>query len=421
MEQTVRTADLIREINRTGLIKRGNFTLKSGITSHIYFNMKGLSSHSNLSKAVAYELSKFVDSIETDQYVIAGVPLGSIPFASYISFITGIPLVMIRDEKKDYGLGNLIEGDWKGKKCILVEDVITTGSSIMKTIELAEKEGLPIHKVLVIVDREAGGVDCVREKGYNVNCLMTMTELTEYSQLELPIKNSHPVKDRLIQISTEKKSNLILSADISDPVELLNMIRQVCPYVVAVKLHLDLISWVGLKPNDFEIAIAKLKMRHNFLVIEDRKFADIAWISIRQFASLPEYIDLITVHGIAGRTMVECLGQALGPNQGILLVHQMSTSDNIIKRCPLYSRQIESIANSLDCVVGLIGQSRVGSHLIFSPGIRFGVDSDSNAQCYHSPQYMAKMGTNFFIVGRDIYCSDDPIEQGKYYRKLCWN
>lgn len=107
--------------------------------------------------------------------VIAGVPLGGIPIASAISAMYDIPSILIRPSQKAHGKKKLIEGNYQGEECYLVEDVITSGGSVLETISIAEKAGVNIRGVIAIFDREEGGTDRIRVEGYEVKCLFKIS------------------------------------------------------------------------------------------------------------------------------------------------------------------------------------------------------------------------------------------------------
>ena len=125
---------MIEELFDTGLIKYGKFKLKSGEISKYYFDMKGIISYPNLMKEIG---DKMYDLIGEECDLLCGVPMGGLPICSYISTKYDIPMIMVRDVVKDYGTSKQIEGNYNKKnKCVIIEDVITTGGSVNKVIEL---------------------------------------------------------------------------------------------------------------------------------------------------------------------------------------------------------------------------------------------------------------------------------------------
>lgn len=133
------------------LIKKGQFTLKNGTVSDYYFDLKSLVSYPKLLKEVS---RKIYDLIDKECDLLCGVPIGGLPICSYISAEYEIPMIMVRDEKKIYGTQKQIEGNYtKKNNCIIIEDVITTGGSIQKVIDIL-KDKVNILGVIVILDRQ---------------------------------------------------------------------------------------------------------------------------------------------------------------------------------------------------------------------------------------------------------------------------
>jgi uridine monophosphate synthetase len=112
--------------------------------------------------------------------VICGVPYAALPMATAMSLESYIPLIIKRKEAKEYGTKKLIEGIYKsGQNCLLVEDVITSGKSLIETIAEVENEGLKVSDIVVVLDREQGGKQLLQEKGYNVHTLFSISEVVE--------------------------------------------------------------------------------------------------------------------------------------------------------------------------------------------------------------------------------------------------
>ena len=140
--------DLLNQLKKINCIKYGNFTLKSGIKSDIYIDLRILISYPQILTVVCMEIKKYIDKPD----LIVGVPYSGIPFACNISTSYNIPMVMVRKEVKDYGTKKVIEGVYKkGNNCVIIEDVITSGSSLLETITTVENEGLEIIKIIVII------------------------------------------------------------------------------------------------------------------------------------------------------------------------------------------------------------------------------------------------------------------------------
>lgn len=192
---------LLKKIVRIGAFKFGNFTLKNGTQSSIYIDLRSIISYPDILQSVAECLWPLIETtvrvdgglkgrMETSPLAslyrgergrfdhICGVPYTALPIATALSLTHHIPMIIKRKEAKNYGTKKMVEGNYKpGDTCLLIEDVITTGSSILETIASLEQEGLKITDIVVCVDREEGGVEYVHSKGYHVHVLYTLSEI----------------------------------------------------------------------------------------------------------------------------------------------------------------------------------------------------------------------------------------------------
>lgn len=163
------------ELYKYGMIKIGEFKLASGLNSPFYIDMRRLYSYPDLVKRIVHELVLRV-TLE-DFEVLAGVESAGIPLAAYIACYTGKPMAYVRKEKKNHGTGHVVEGVVEGKRVAIVDDVATTGSSLLKAAQnLREVGAIPV-KAIVIVDREQGAKRALREQGIELFALVTAREL----------------------------------------------------------------------------------------------------------------------------------------------------------------------------------------------------------------------------------------------------
>ena len=154
--------ELRRVLEACGAIKFGKFTLASGRESDYYIDMKRAMTDPAVLKRIAVAASELVKGADR----LAGMELGAIPLVVAISLETGIPYVMVRKERKGHGTGRRIEGEIKeGEKVIVVEDVTTTGGSLLRAAEAVMEAGGKVERVLVIVDRQEGASELITEKG----------------------------------------------------------------------------------------------------------------------------------------------------------------------------------------------------------------------------------------------------------------
>lgn len=160
---------LLKILKQKSII-RGRITLSSGKKSSYYIDAKMTSLDSRgavLAAKLFYSQLKDIDSI-------GGPTLGADPFLGAILYECWkhkrpMSAFIVRKKSKKHGTQKLIEGPLKpGSRVAIIEDVITTGTSVYKAIKTVEKHGAKVIKVLILVDREEGGVEFLEEKGYPV-------------------------------------------------------------------------------------------------------------------------------------------------------------------------------------------------------------------------------------------------------------
>lgn len=168
--------ELIELLKENKVIKFGKFTLSSGKQSDYYVDMKRAVTNPLILRKVAEILSERIDKSIVER--VAGPALGAIPLVTAVSLATGIPMLMIRKAKKDYGTSKLIEGDLNpGDGVVVLEDVTTTGNSLVDAIKTIEENGGKVQKAFVIVDRDEGALKSFKEKGIDFEPLVSVGEL----------------------------------------------------------------------------------------------------------------------------------------------------------------------------------------------------------------------------------------------------
>ncbi len=144
---------LILSLYEIGAVKFGDFTLKSGATSNIYLDLRLIVSYPKILSAVAEAIWQKVEPYRSE--LICGVPYTALPIATCISLKQNLPMVMRRKEPKSYGTKLLVEGAFNvGQSCLIIEDVITSGMSIMETAKDLKDSGLKVEHVGVLIDRQ---------------------------------------------------------------------------------------------------------------------------------------------------------------------------------------------------------------------------------------------------------------------------
>ena len=437
------------ECYQLGIIKFGRFTLKSGIESPFYVDLRPLASDPKILKRLANYL---LDMLPLDNFdLICGVPYAALPMATAMSLESYLPLIIKRKEAKEYGTKKMIEGIFqKGQNCLLVEDVITSGKSLLETIPEIENEGISVSDIVVVLDRQQGGKEMLESKGYRVHTLFTISEvcsiLKEENHLsddevtriddflkgnvvkfeekkrptyEQKLENAeHSVAKKLLEISIEKKSNLIASADVITTQELLDFAEKVGPHIVALKTHIDIIT--DFDPDKTILPLKDLATKYNFLLMEDRKFADIGNTQELQFSygiyKISNWADFVTSHVIGGYDSLDCF-----LNVGVVAILGMSSKGTLTDKN--YQEEALKVAQSHPNVLGGVSQKQLPEELLlFTPGVNLSDSGDGKGQQYNTPEHVFRnLQTDFIIVGRGIYKADDAEKAALNYKIAGWN
>ena len=436
------------ECYKLGIIKFGRFTLKSGIESPFYVDLRPLASDPKILKKLANYLLEMLPLDNFD--IICGVPYAALPMATAMSLESYIPLIIKRKEAKSYGTKKLIEGIYeKGQNCLLVEDVITSGKSLVETIDEVENEGIKVSDIVVVLDRQQGGKEKLEAKGYTVHSLFNISEVVEIlravnyiddeevARIQDFVNGNHVVFEekkrlsyeqklevaehsfakKILEIAIAKKSNLIASADFITTKELLDFADIVGPHIVALKTHIDIL-------NDFDadetiLPLKDLATKHNFLLMEDRKFADIGNTQELQFSygtyKISNWADLVTSHVIGGSKSLDCF-----MNVGVVAILGMSSEGTLTDSH--YREEALKVIENHPSIMGCVAQNEVSDQLLlFTPGVNLGTTGDDKGQQYNSPEHVIKnYGTDFIIVGRGIYKADEPEQEALRYKNEGW-
>jgi len=185
---------LILDLLKNKCIKFGTFTLKSGITSPVYIDIRKLVSFPKLMKNCAAAYWAIVKKLKFDR--LAGVPYAALPTASVMSVIYNVPMVYTRKEQQAHGITKLVQGEYKkGERVVIIDDIITTGASKFMVIEPLEKSGVKVKDVVILIDREQGGKEKLAAKGYKLHAVFLMTEV-----LDLLLKKRKITKEKYQEV-----------------------------------------------------------------------------------------------------------------------------------------------------------------------------------------------------------------------------
>ncbi|MBI5355438.1 MAG: orotidine-5'-phosphate decarboxylase [Candidatus Aenigmarchaeota archaeon] len=218
---------------------------------------------------------------------------------------------------------------------------------------------------------------------------------------------------RLFRLMEGKQTSLALAADLVSGREVAKIAGKIGNDICVLKTHCDAVSRFGQITGELK----DLGKDLGFMILEDRKFADIGEISRRQLRFINSWADFVTAHAIAGKGTIEALGK------NVVIVAEMTQSGSLTNAG--YRKRAIQIGESLDStgfVLNPANKTHVNQKfVVFSPGINFSSRGDSYGQTYVSPVTAIKNGTDVIIVGRGIYAAKNPAKKSKEYRKISWS
>ncbi|CAG9584548.1 unnamed protein product [Danaus chrysippus] len=443
-------------------VKFGEFMTKSGIKSPVYFDLRVIVSYPEVMELITdllYDLA-----LKDDQYDhVCGVPYTALPIATLLGVKARKSMLMRRKEAKAYGTKKMIEGHFKkGDSCLIIEDVVTSGSSILETVSDLKREGLVANQAVIILDREQNGKQNLAANGVYIKSLFTMSEILKIlvdnqkitKQMSIDVINylndvkapaSVPVVDRIIlpyekraelavnpvakqlfTIMATKKSNLCLSVDLTSSIDILDLLEKVGEHVCLVKTHIDIIEDFS---DNFVTQLKQLAQRFNFLILEDRKFADIGHTVSLQYSKgiykIGEWADCVTSHSLPGDGILKALNNAMDcANRGVFLLAEMSSADNLIT--PDYTEAtVKMAAKYPEAIVGFVCQNKKTFNepgfIQLTPGVQLESSKDELGQVYNTPEkVILENGADVVVVGRGIVAAKSPETQAVIYKDTLW-
>jgi len=455
--------ELALKLYDLGVLQFGNFTLKSGLQSPFYLDFRRIIAYPEVLKHLSEQLWNLTEDLDFDH--LCGVPYAALSLSSSMAVMHNKSMIVKRKERKKHGTKKMVEGIFEdGDTCLVIDDVISSGISMKETLEELEKTGLVIKDVFSIVDRMQGGATMLKQYGYHVHTVYTMREIMDimlegkkvtpkkytdtlafietnridfeqvrerrkyaksFNYKTIAKQTNNLITKRLTSIIQKKKTNLCCSADVSTSEELLKLANDVGPNICMLKTHMD-------NMNDFSAeTVERLKEiaeKHDFLLFEDRKFADIGHIVRQQFTAAPlcisDWADVVTVHVVAGSSSIESLKSTNKlENTAVIIVAEMSTRDTLTDKRYI-QKALDIASQHKDIVLGVVAQNHRPTDagiMLLTPGISLTAKKDKHGQTYgHPDEAFVRRGIDVMIVGRGIYQHENPRLRAEMYRKIGW-
>jgi uridine monophosphate synthetase len=232
---------------------------------------------------------------------------------------------------------------------------------------------------------------------------------------------NNPITHKLLEVMLVKKTRLIVAADVTTTDALINLANKVGPYIAMLKTHIDLIE--DFTPYLVD-TLQELAQKHQFLLFEDRKIADIGKTSQHQFAKglyrIAQWADVVTVHGLLGPGLIQALQPLCQHHQcGLLLLAELSNRANLTN--PEYAKNVIAFGQQMpQSVLGFVAQKPMAiepGFLKCTPGIHLDAQQDQLDQQYRTPEQAYQDGADCIIVGRAISQHNDPASQAKRYQE----
>ncbi len=234
-----------------------------------------------------------------------------------------------------------------------------------------------------------------------------------------------PVAKDLFQLMEEKETNLALSADVTTAAELVELATTLGPDICMLKTHIDIIE--DFTP-DLTKQLRKLANKHNFILFEDRKFADIGNTVKHQYEGgiyhIADWADVVNAHSLPGPGIIQGLADVgRKKNRGLIMLAEMSSAGHLMSK-DYMQKTLQMAEQFADFVIGFITQHSLSEdpHWInITPGVKLDAGGDKLGQQYITPKKaIIENGSDIIIVGRGIIAAENPQTEAQKYREAGW-
>ncbi|EFJ06281.1 hypothetical protein SELMODRAFT_236575 [Selaginella moellendorffii] len=436
-------AALVLALADAEAVKFGEFKLKSGIISPIYIDLRVIVSYPDLLRRALVRRRR-----RCRRRPVRPPLRRPLHRAAH------------RDEVKDFGTRKAIEGVFSsGQSCLVIEDLVTSGASVLETVEPLTAARLKVSDVVVLIDREQGGGDNLRRHGLRLHSAITLTYAVDVlvkhgrvreevaasvksfvrsNRAELPSTASSLVAakkpkrlaygeravlaqnaagKKLLDLMEQKKSNLSVAADVTTSEELLKLADAVGPEICVLKTHVDVLSDFS---EELTVKLRAIAEKHDFMIFEDRKFADISNTVSMQYEGGPfkivDWSDITNAHMVPGPGSIDGTGEGAGFAATCRDELQRNSSTG---RVPSSSRKNGCGQSRLRHGIHLHkscawAQAANPGFIHMTPGVQTSAGGDDLGQQYSTPEnVIADRQRDIIIVGRGIM-------HAGWYRSNAW-
>ena len=172
-------SELALLLYKLNCVQVGDFLLTSGMRSPIYVDLRRIPSHPEVFERITDLCINKIREIKAD--LVCGIATGGIPLATLMAYKLKMPLIYVRKGERGHGTKRLVEGDYNpGATALVVDDVSTTGGSILRAVRVLREEGIRVYDAFVVVDRGQGARECLAKEGVMLHFLARLMDIVEF-------------------------------------------------------------------------------------------------------------------------------------------------------------------------------------------------------------------------------------------------